>query len=131
MIHGIVVGKEDVIPAMEDRLPLEILVEIGIEKLRRDYTHAFMSSYFAGKDELSPFLSSQASVEESLSRLGRLHYALELVVLLQTYLSPGQECLKGVVRQALKEVGVGLERDGTWEFEMAVPTAFVREQLVK
>jgi len=29
-------------PPMKGKLPLEILAEIGEEKLRRDYAHAFM-----------------------------------------------------------------------------------------
>ena len=42
--------------SMNSREPLEILVEIGIEKLRRDHVHALLSSSFAGRDELEPYM---------------------------------------------------------------------------
>ena len=30
-----------------------------------------------------------------------MHYIVELIVLVQTYLSPGQECLRSIVQQAI------------------------------
>lgn len=42
IVRNIIRGEESAIPAMTGRLPLEILVEIGVEKLRRDYVHAIM-----------------------------------------------------------------------------------------
>ena len=41
MIHSII-RDEGSIPEMTGRLPLEILVEIGMEKLKRDYVHAML-----------------------------------------------------------------------------------------
>ena len=32
----------------------------------------------------------------------QLHFMVELIVLVQTYLSPGQECLRSIVQQAIK-----------------------------
>ena len=44
LVQSIVRGSAS-IPSMKDKFPLEILVEIGIEKLRRDYVHAFVCEY--------------------------------------------------------------------------------------
>jgi hypothetical protein len=41
MIRG-----SDEIPEMSGKLPLEILVEIGIEKLQRDYVHSMLCEFF-------------------------------------------------------------------------------------
>ena len=83
-------GEDMAIPEMTGRLPLEILVEIGIEKLKRDYVHSIMSSYLAGKDNLAPFLAPAQSRRESLANLHRLHVVVELIAVLQTYLLSGQ-----------------------------------------
>lgn len=42
MVQDIVRGREDP-PVLDGKIPLEILVEIGIEKLMRDYVHALLS----------------------------------------------------------------------------------------
>jgi hypothetical protein len=41
IVREIVRGREEA-PVLEGKAPLEILVEIGIEKLTRDYVHAFL-----------------------------------------------------------------------------------------
>lgn len=43
IVHSLVRGTSDVIPDLSDRLPLELLVEMGLEKLKRDYVHALTS----------------------------------------------------------------------------------------
>jgi hypothetical protein len=37
--HNAIKGRHEAIPPMTSSLPLEILVEVGIEKLKRDYIH--------------------------------------------------------------------------------------------
>lgn len=44
IVQEIVRGREEP-PSLEGKAPLEILVEIGIEKLMRDYVHAFLCKY--------------------------------------------------------------------------------------
>ena len=70
IIHRINRGGEDGLPKLEGRLPLEILVEIGLEKLKRDYLHSFMSNYLASREELSPFvLSPKVTTDEKLAAI--------------------------------------------------------------
>ena len=46
IVHEIMRGSRDV-PRFDGKEALEILVEMGIEKLTRDYLHAFICKLFA------------------------------------------------------------------------------------
>ena len=64
------------------------------------------ASYLAVKDDLTPFLSLSSDVSDTdatLSNLTHLHYLVELAVLTKTFLSPGQESLRGIIQQVIKE----------------------------
>lgn len=93
---------------VESQLPLIMLVEMGFEKLQRDYFHSLLASSLAVREDLQPFMISgqindcNTNVEDSLQKLEKLHYVHELVSLCQTYLPSNQTLLQSVVRQALQ-----------------------------
>lgn len=130
MIRG-----SDEIPEMSGKLPLEILVEIGIEKLQRDYVHSLLSNYLASREDLAPFLTLDhlSNVELSISNLSKLHTVHELVCLNQMYLSSKQDCLRSIVQQSLKQLKI---RDistqaNPLKFVFPISSAHVKEQLTK
>ena len=43
------------------REPLEMLLEIGIEKLRRDHVHSLLSNSLATREELDPYIQHLSS----------------------------------------------------------------------
>ncbi|TRY68550.1 hypothetical protein TCAL_11012 [Tigriopus californicus] len=125
------------VPDMSGRFPLELLVEMGLEKLQRDYLHTLMSGYLATREDLEPFIAIDANVngEEKLRNLFALHLALELVVLLQTYLSSSHDCLRVLVQKCLHDLkmrpitSVGEEMRYAMNFQL--PSHLVKDQLSK
>ncbi|CAL4147488.1 unnamed protein product, partial [Meganyctiphanes norvegica] len=78
------------IPELEGLEPLEMLIEIGIEKLKRDYINIFQGGELATGEHLSWYVKAvpgEIEAQESLMKLSRLHCALQAVVILRTYLN--------------------------------------------
>lgn len=125
------------VPDMCGRVPLELLVEMGLEKLQRDYVQTLMSGYLATREDLEPFIAMdmEANGEKKLRNLYALHLVLELVVLLQTYLSPSHDCLRILVQKCLRDLkmrpitSVGEEKRYTTNFQL--PSHLVKDQLAK
>ena len=55
-------------PMLAGSLPLEILVDIGIEKLNRDYTYLLLSANLIDRDELLQKLRTDFSEELDLEK---------------------------------------------------------------
>ncbi|XP_033099941.1 protein zwilch homolog [Anneissia japonica] len=60
--------------------PLEIMIELGLEKLRRDYTDFFIRQELVLHQQLHFFVQSGLTTEEKIERLCRMHNVLELLV---------------------------------------------------
>ncbi|KAJ1928098.1 hypothetical protein IWQ60_002358 [Tieghemiomyces parasiticus] len=78
--------------------PLEILVEIGLYKLRLDYCFHLIGHHFATHQQLEYYLDGQVSHAEQLTRLRQLHRCLEVWALIkvQVHLFP-YESLRQIV----------------------------------
>ena len=120
IINNIVRGG-DTLPDLTGYLPLEMLIECGLEKLKRDYSHTLLNSELASKENISQFLmfDSQAGAVASLYSL---HIVVELAFLLQTFLNLSPDVLRSLVGSALSDpasaAGGGSRRD----FLFSVPT---------
>ena len=88
------------LPDLSGSKPLTLLVEMGIEKLKRDSSHYLLSSDLASKEAVDPFLSGD-SLQAAVELLKRLHMVVELSFACQTYLSLPTSALKSLVHSAL------------------------------
>lgn len=77
---------------------LEMLLEIGVEKLKRDCTFTLLNHLLATRDDLEKILCG----ENDLKVLEKLHFLQCLISLSQTFLAPDQACLRSIVQQAIK-----------------------------
>ncbi|XP_003227297.2 protein zwilch homolog isoform X2 [Anolis carolinensis] len=71
-------GKVEAVSLSGDA-PLQMFLEIGVDKLKRDYFH-----YFAGKElttqaHLDYFMSASVDLQEQVHRVQKLHHMLEIV----------------------------------------------------
>ena len=90
-------------PTLETFLPLELLAEIGIGKLCRDYMGIFIGKDLVTAAHLDYFTTgSSLDMSEKCTRLEKLHYALELVVVLEQFLSLPRLTLSITARHALQ-----------------------------
>lgn len=99
-------GQGD-IPELDGLQPLEMLIEIGIEKMKRDYINIFQAGELATGEHLSWYVKAvpgEIEPPESLMKLSRLHCALQAVVILRTYLNLPTASLTQYTVQVLKQL---------------------------
>lgn len=81
-----------------------------------------------------PFLTNSSTFGDSVRKLTKLHLVLELVVLVQTFLSPNQEFLRKIALQAvqiLKQREASAKAFSGEEFEFDVHISDVKDRLAK
>eukprot|EP00088_Acartia_fossae_P041030 TRINITY_DN4288_c0_g1_i7.p1 TRINITY_DN4288_c0_g1~~TRINITY_DN4288_c0_g1_i7.p1 ORF type:complete len:596 (-),score=147.12 TRINITY_DN4288_c0_g1_i7:392-2179(-) len=88
-------------PDLSGAKPLSLLLEMGIEKLKRDSSHFLLSSDLASKESLDHYLSGGSSLSESLTNIKRLHLVVETAFACQTYVSLPTASVKTIVHAAL------------------------------
>jgi len=109
------------IPNLAGIYPVELLVEIGIEKLRHDYTHAFLSKDLVTRENLEPFLKSEGEYNTHLIQLEKMHSVMEMISMLDFFLKISDQNLSALAREMIQHY----ERNATAEnhvFEFIVPT---------
>jgi len=112
-------------PALSGLSPLLYLAEMGVQKLSRDYMHIFFSKRLANTSMLEHYLKGNLELEDKLTRLTKLHDALETVVMLKKYLSLPHESLANCCWKMLKHYeSNNIERHHSFNF--TIPTASVR-----
>lgn len=123
MVRDSYVGKL-VIPKLVGLLPLQILCEMGAEKLRRDYINVFLSKELATQNCLEHFIVQDMTLEERQTLLEKLHNVLELVAMLKMYLIAPVTTLSSSARQALKHYETN-EISEKYTFELSIPMASI------
>uniref|UniRef100_A0A6J0UKV0 Protein zwilch n=1 Tax=Pogona vitticeps TaxID=103695 RepID=A0A6J0UKV0_9SAUR len=59
--------------------PIQMLLEIGMDKMKRDYVSYFVGKEFATPTHLDYFMSTSVDLPEQVHRLQKLHHILEIV----------------------------------------------------
>lgn len=77
------------------------LVEIGLEKMERDYCYYFTSNDLATSSEIKEFFRSDGNLLERVQQLCSLHCVLELTADLLTYIALSKSTVAFFVRKAL------------------------------
>lgn len=92
------------LPLLEGIAPVEFLADIGLEKLFRDYSAAFLGSDLLTGGHLLQFFDcgKSGTAVERFCRLEKLHLVLEIVTLLDQSLALPRATLSSVARKALK-----------------------------
>ncbi|XP_069130942.1 protein zwilch homolog [Argopecten irradians] len=66
---------------------LQLLAEIGAEKLLQDYVFTFLAKELATHSNLEAFLKTDVSLEQKVVNLEKMHHVLEMVVMLKLFLN--------------------------------------------
>ena len=112
---------------LEGSLPLELLYEMGVEKLKNDYMFAILHNLLATREELEKILVEK----DTILMLEKLHTIHTLLCLCQTFLSPTQACLETVVRQSIKSLSTWEKVSEKPQFTFTVPCSQLKEQISK
>ena len=81
---------------------LQCLLEIGIEKMERDYFTHFTTNELVASTQLEPFLVKETSLLEQCGALCQLHCVLEVVATAMTFLDLPQQSLSQLTKRALE-----------------------------
>jgi len=119
--------RNGTLPDMSGSRPLVLLIEMGIEKLKRDSTHYLLSADLVSKEAVDPYLVS-SEPSEALDLIKRLHMVVELAFACQTYLSLSTAALKSVVHSALLQFRQ-IQETHKVNLEFPVQTSEVKAQL--
>ncbi|TPX64768.1 hypothetical protein SpCBS45565_g05665 [Spizellomyces sp. 'palustris'] len=107
--------------------PLELMVEIGIWKLKRDYFYHLIKNDVASWDQLDAFVDATLPLDEQVNRLRRLHRIVELWSLVKTnVLQMPTEGMRALVQAALEYYAGGSDEGET---NCVDPTATVMYRL--
>ena len=88
-------------PFLDPKLAIKCLVEIGSEKLARDYTQFFIHEELATMGQLTSFLNNNILLSDRVSNIKKLHQTLELVVTAQSVTRLGHENLRSLAQSSL------------------------------
>ncbi|OWF45290.1 protein zwilch homolog [Mizuhopecten yessoensis] len=66
---------------------LQLLAEIGAEKLHQDYLFTFLAKELVTHSNLEDFLKTDVKLEQKLINLEKMHHVLEMVVMLKLFLN--------------------------------------------
>lgn len=80
---------------------IECMVEIGTEKLVRDYTQYFIHEELATMGQLSSYLNNEVPLQTRVSNIKKLHQTLELVMTAKSVTKLEHENLRTLAQSAL------------------------------
>ncbi|KAM4749051.1 protein zwilch homolog [Rhinophrynus dorsalis] len=82
--------------------PIRMLLEIGLDKMKKDYINCFIGQDLATFNYLDYFISTSVDLQEQVHRVKKLHHMLEVVVICNAFLSLGHENLFPLTQSCLK-----------------------------
>ncbi|XP_075898925.1 protein zwilch homolog [Nelusetta ayraudi] len=73
--------------------PVHMLLEMGLDKMRKDYINYLIGEELTTLNHLSYYLSAEVDLQEQVIRLRKLHHLLETVLTCSTFLGLPYDCL--------------------------------------
>lgn len=107
---------------------IQLLAEIGLEKLRQDYVHAFLSTELVVLGNIESFVQTEGPLSQRLASLEKLHHVIEMSVMLGMFLKLSMQTLNSVAIQMLKYY----ENNSVNEkhlFDFPVPTSQIKSMI--
>ncbi|KFP93007.1 Protein zwilch, partial [Haliaeetus albicilla] len=72
-------GKIEVV-SLSGIIPIQMLLEIGLDKMKKDYVSFFIGQELATLTYLDYFISTSVDLQEQVHRVQKLHHMLEIMV---------------------------------------------------
>ncbi|XP_076781862.1 protein zwilch homolog isoform X2 [Arvicanthis niloticus] len=94
-------GAMDSVP-LSGTAPLQMLLEIGLDKLKKDYISFFVSQELASLNHLEYFTCPSVTTQEQVSRVQKLHHILEILVICMLFIKPQHELLFSLTQSCIK-----------------------------
>ncbi|XP_019359499.1 PREDICTED: protein zwilch homolog [Gavialis gangeticus] len=82
--------------------PIKMLLEIGLDKMKKDYVSCFIGQELATLTYLDYFISSSVGLQEQIHRVQKLHHMLEILVSCTVFLQFKHENLFPLTQSCIK-----------------------------
>ncbi|XP_064191622.1 protein zwilch homolog isoform X1 [Anguilla rostrata] len=104
--------------------PVHMLLEIGLDKMKKDYINYLIGQELTTLNHLSYYLSTEADLQEQVVRAKKLHHLLEIVVTCSTFLSLAYEQLFLLTQSCLQYYRT-CSYDEDHEFQLQIRPAVI------
>ncbi|KAF4017036.1 hypothetical protein G4228_009226 [Cervus hanglu yarkandensis] len=101
LIHQSYHGAMDTV-SLSGTVPVQMLLEIGLDKLKKDYICFFIGQELASLNHLEYFISPSVDTQEQVHRVQKLHHILEIVVSCMLFIKPQHELLFSLTQSCIK-----------------------------
>ncbi|XP_067931247.1 protein zwilch homolog isoform X2 [Watersipora subatra] len=127
-IYSQQVGESETLLDLGSLQALVYFIEMGVEKLTKDYIHAYLGNFsgLVTEDKLQRFTRNTVSIQDKLVDLSKLHTVLELSSLLHCTIQLPLATVRAATAAALKHLSVNdeLPTDG---FELATTVSSISD----
>ncbi|XP_032621956.1 protein zwilch homolog isoform X1 [Chelonoidis abingdonii] len=82
--------------------PIQMLLEIGLDKMKKDYVSCFIGQELATLTYLDYFISTSVELQEQVHRIQKLHHMLEILVSCTVFLHFKHENLFPLMQSCIK-----------------------------
>ncbi|XP_032720527.1 protein zwilch homolog isoform X2 [Lontra canadensis] len=101
LIHQSYHGTMDSV-ALSGTIPVKMLLEIGLDKLKKDYISFFIGQELASLNHLEYFITPSVDIQEQVYRVQKLHHILEILVSCMLFIKPQHELLFALTQSCVK-----------------------------
>ncbi|XP_069383880.1 protein zwilch homolog isoform X1 [Paralichthys olivaceus] len=104
--------------------PVHMLLEMGLDKMRKDYINYLIGEELATLNHLCYYLSTEVDLQEQVIRLRKLHHLLEIIVTCSTFLSLPFDRLFLLTQSCLQHYKT-IPYDEEHEFKLQIKPALI------
>ncbi|XP_054984945.1 protein zwilch homolog [Sorex araneus] len=101
LIHQSYHGAMDPV-SLRGTVPVQMLLEIGLDKLKKDYISFFIGQELASLNHLEYFLSPSVDIQEQVYHVQKLHHILEILVSCKLFIHLQHELLFSLTQSCVK-----------------------------
>ncbi|KAG8506176.1 Protein zwilch, partial [Galemys pyrenaicus] len=101
LIHQSYHGTMDTV-SLTGTIPVQMLLEIGLDKLKKDYISFFIGQELASLNHLEDFISPSIDIQEQVHRVQKLHHILEILVSCMLFIKLQHEFLFSLTQSCIK-----------------------------
>uniref|UniRef100_A0A8C8ZFE8 Protein zwilch n=1 Tax=Prolemur simus TaxID=1328070 RepID=A0A8C8ZFE8_PROSS len=88
--------------SLSGTIPVQMLLEIGLDKLKKDYISFFIGQELASLNHLEYFISPSVDVQEQVYRVQKLYHILEIIVSCMPFIKSQHELLFSLTQICIK-----------------------------
>ncbi|XP_069018879.1 protein zwilch homolog [Embiotoca jacksoni] len=104
--------------------PVNMLLEMGLDKMRKDYINYLIGEQLTTLNHLCYYLSTEVDLQEQVTRLRKLHHLLEIIVTCSTFLGLPYDRLFLLTQSCLQHYKTS-PYDEEHEFKLQIKPALI------